>query len=69
MSVVAINAKFAGRCRCGRSVWRNQAVQYDTSARRVVSCYDCSHRKTVDPEAPHGRLRDGTIIEVTDLFV
>lgn len=69
MSVVRINAKFSGRCRCGRPVWRNQAVGYDTSARRVVSCYDCNHRKPVDTEAPHGRLLDGTIIEVTDLFV
>ena len=70
MSIVRMNARFPGRCNCGRSVWRNQSIEFDRSARRIVGCFDCSHETpAADPDAKYGRRQDGTPIEAADLFI
>ena len=36
-----MNARFAGRCRCGAAVCRGDAIVYDRGARGVVQCPIC----------------------------
>ena len=37
-----MNAKFAGRCKCGASVGRGERMYYQRSARMIVQCMSCN---------------------------
>jgi hypothetical protein len=37
-----LNARFAGRCRCGAEFERGARIEYDRATRRVVACPGCT---------------------------
>jgi len=41
MTHIAINARFAGTCRCSRTFARGAHITYDPQTRRIVACFDC----------------------------
>ncbi len=43
-----MNARYAGRCRCGAEFSRGAAIIYDRAARAVVGCFACKQAPQSD---------------------
>lgn len=43
-----INARYAGTCSCSRQFAQGARVTYDSQARRVIACYDCTTERKAE---------------------
>ena len=54
-----MDAKYAGRCKCGHSVAKGERMYYQRSARMIVQCMTCNPRG----DSIDAGLRDATDVD------